>query len=197
MNEHWKGLPLRDMYVETLEEPITVVSPDGKVIFHRVTSMTPLKLTWNSTSGENEASRSGVHFNENTRGSNVDFNGCAYGNEFRGPHNKESTMQEDDMVSTENKKNNETEEEPDWLMEGFETIDDEDIFAPKKKKKTNKAHVETIVNKRDNPHVQTTTSQASGTIEREPKESHQRRRKNVGIRRGKKGKQIPEQQAAT
>ncbi|KAL3513525.1 hypothetical protein ACH5RR_026242 [Cinchona calisaya] len=131
MNECWKGLPLRNMYAEASEEPITVVSPNRKVIFLKVTSMAPLKLTWNDTSGDNKANGSSVHVNENTCGSDVDCNGCAYRSEFSGPHNKKSTVQEDDMVPTKNKKNNETKEEPDWLIKGFQTIKDEDIFAPK------------------------------------------------------------------
>ncbi|KAL3519698.1 hypothetical protein ACH5RR_017847 [Cinchona calisaya] len=127
-------------------------------------------------------------------GVGVDFNRGPYGNagESNRAHNLDSTRHEGGMGPTENIESNGGEEEPDWLIEGFETIDDEYIFAPKKGVK---AHVETAfsqasVTKRflqtsNQPEQQTETQ----TAMKPDKRSHEPGKKS---QQSTKGRQQPE-----
>ncbi|KAL3517083.1 hypothetical protein ACH5RR_023985 [Cinchona calisaya] len=82
---------------------------------NRVTGIGPFKLTWHDSNKKEE-----------TCGVGVDFNGGPCGNdeESNEAQNLDSTKHEGGIGPIENMESNGVEEEPDWLIEGFETIDD-------------------------------------------------------------------------
>lgn len=107
INDLCKGMATRQIHVVAGRDPHMIVSPDGKVIYERVPQV--LSLTWQDDCGDHLASNHGKEFDQSSTRDKVNA------------ENNPSIAAKDNQQVDEVK--------PEWLREGIETLDDEDIFG--------------------------------------------------------------------